>query len=194
MLGPHFEARDVHPRVQFETANMTMIFLHIPKTGGTTFNQRLTMLRVAPPCTVWRTASAEGIHNGHDVVDPQSVSCLRRGSRYMDRSCVSPLGSARHERTKARTGGGRGGGEERANKSACRMPRVTHVGAFRVMRRPLDKFDRLVPPSPSLQRTPPHPLRLATAISPLGTASSCAPLLVYPQLLSARGRRSRTSG
>jgi len=59
-------------RVQVDT----IIFLHIAKCGGTSFNKRLTSIEAQPPCSCRASASNE-THNGHALVAPASCYCPR---------------------------------------------------------------------------------------------------------------------
>ena len=63
-------------RVDFDQTRDALVFLHIPKAGGTTFNQRLTTLETDPPC-VATPSGREAFHNGHANVEVHSCSCSR---------------------------------------------------------------------------------------------------------------------
>ena len=54
----------------------TIIFLHIAKCGGSSFNRRLTTLEAAPPC-VCNVSAPTKMHNGHTIVQPGSCYCPR---------------------------------------------------------------------------------------------------------------------
>ena len=85
--GPGRVPAVVVPPVPFRPQHDTFVFIHMAKCGGTSFNGRLTTLRVAAPLT---PAAAGGVslacecssrrvkmHNGHAVVQPRSCSCPR---------------------------------------------------------------------------------------------------------------------
>ena len=64
--------------MKFANFKDTLAFLHVPKSGGTTFEKRLTMLNVTPPCTkVMRSGTGDYFHNGHSLVNPRSCFCPR---------------------------------------------------------------------------------------------------------------------
>lgn len=66
------------PKVPLDQES-TILFVHIPKAGGTTFNQRLTSLSVSPlwvPCEK-HTDLPVPSHNGHLLVEPFSCDCFR---------------------------------------------------------------------------------------------------------------------
>ena len=108
--GPGRVPAVVVPPVPFRPQHDTFVFIHMAKCGGTSFNGRLTTLRVAAPLT----PAAAGddslacecssrrvkMHNGHAVVQPRSCSCPRE-EPSMARSCSCP----REEPNMARRGG-----------------------------------------------------------------------------------------
>ncbi len=82
----------VRPPVRFRRQVDSIVFVHIAKCGGTSFNQRLTTLQVGTRC-VRRVADARGeeyrllnggqpspipMHNGHPLVEPRTWYCPRR--------------------------------------------------------------------------------------------------------------------
>ena len=85
--GPGRAPAVLVPPAPFRPLHDTFVFIHMAKCGGTSFNGRLTSLRVAAPLT---PAAAGGdhlacecssrrvkMHNGHAVVQPRSCSCPR---------------------------------------------------------------------------------------------------------------------
>ena len=76
----------------FTKSKDTLAFLHIPKSGGTTFEKRLTMLNVDPPCAPTPTRSADTFHNGHPLVNPRSCFCPR-AAKGRDQWLVTPVTS-----------------------------------------------------------------------------------------------------
>ena len=76
----------------------TIVFVHIAKCGGTSFNHRLMTLDVGLPCTCsppWREMTPVrrsprdttqlGVHNGHVVVKPHRCTCARH---WRDRDAI----------------------------------------------------------------------------------------------------------
>jgi len=63
--------------ISFDQKRDAIVFLHIPKAGGTTFNQRLTTLETDPPCVALQTGHGPGWHNGHANVEVDSCACGR---------------------------------------------------------------------------------------------------------------------
>ena len=73
--GDGRRASVVSPPIRFRRQVDTLVFLHIAKCGGTSFNKRLTMLDFHPPCECDERALK--YHNGHPVVQPKSCHCWR---------------------------------------------------------------------------------------------------------------------
>ena len=72
----HAEA--VAPPLTFVPTRDTLVFVHIAKCGGTSFNRRLMSLYTEVPCTCRpeRITNASW-HNGHRVVQPRACVCAR---------------------------------------------------------------------------------------------------------------------
>jgi hypothetical protein len=67
----------------WDTLHSTLVFVHLPKCGGTSFNRRLTTLNVGMPCVCNRrnksrhSSTSHRYHNGHEVVTPRGCACPR---------------------------------------------------------------------------------------------------------------------
>ena len=77
----HGDGRDpavVQPPLVWRRQVNSLVFVHIAKCGGTSFNRRLMSLDVGLPCecnAAWLANAAS--HNGHKVVRPRSCACPR---------------------------------------------------------------------------------------------------------------------
>ena len=65
----------VQPPVLFRRQHDTLVFVHIAKCGGTSFNRRLTLLDAGLPCECAPVSTSS--HNGHHIVQPRACECLR---------------------------------------------------------------------------------------------------------------------
>lgn len=76
--GPGHAATVETPPQGWRLDTDTLIFIHIAKTGGTSFNKRLVTLRRPDGTRLCscRKSSAP-MHNGHQLVDPRSCVCPR---------------------------------------------------------------------------------------------------------------------
>ena len=61
--------------VHFRRTHDTLVFVHLAKCGGTSFNVRLTSLDVGLPCEC-HGRREDTYHNGHPVVQPRACTCL----------------------------------------------------------------------------------------------------------------------
>ena len=71
----------VPPPLRFNRTTDTLVFVHIAKCGGTSFNRRLMSLAVGGAPCVCNPPEASGTpprtHNGHAVVQPSACACPR---------------------------------------------------------------------------------------------------------------------
>ena len=70
----------VPPPIIWDRLHDTLVFVHIAKCGGTSFNRRLTALATGLPCECDDPATDASWprHNGHLLVRPKSCECLRK--------------------------------------------------------------------------------------------------------------------
>eukprot|EP00928_Gymnodinium_smaydae_P047267 TRINITY_DN31534_c0_g1_i1.p1 TRINITY_DN31534_c0_g1~~TRINITY_DN31534_c0_g1_i1.p1 ORF type:complete len:382 (-),score=28.99 TRINITY_DN31534_c0_g1_i1:324-1469(-) len=92
-----------HPvQVAFHPRNSTLVFLHIPKSGGVSFGERLTNLDVEPSCKPdpanFIPREAGPWVNDHPLLHPNSMKCFRSNDEKSNQACpalsqwlVSPL-------------------------------------------------------------------------------------------------------
>ena len=95
-LGDGISPMRVPSPVVLDPQQHTLVFLHIPKTGGSSFNERLTMLQpraAVPHCTC--RADKQPIHNGHRTVDTSGCCCPRSDALRVGATVVGGVPACR---------------------------------------------------------------------------------------------------
>ena len=77
IVAPGRRVAAVPPPLAWSVQTDTIVFIHIAKCGGTSFNRRLMSLDAGQRCVCAPPSENTSWHNGHRVVQPHSCTCPR---------------------------------------------------------------------------------------------------------------------